>query len=516
MNCEIKKIIKEKFIEQKEIFEQHLIEHNKSFEIIDSKIKMLDKYLCMIQNRSNINKKEVKNFYMKEIDPIIISTIQSFCINNSSHEILRYKNQIKENKKSVSWIVRDCKNALCELSKKSMEKYIKSKILKYRKLISSIDNDTYYKEDEIFKVLIDTLVEFKLDTKYPNIINDIKIMHDKYVKEVEVLEKNRKIILETKMLEIKNNVPKIKEDKKQTTKYYFDKSIFFTVDDDILLSSARKIVYDNKYLIENLDNNSYEFICKCLEFSDEEIIEMQLLDTNKLQHYRILVIIYELNLLLSKIDNFIKIIIENKMFDEQIKNIIPKKDKVMIQINELYNKFLSITNIDTRNENLDIQKKHMIYMLNSSGSTYFESNIINSNSVAEEYYPSFLRMLNDIEKGIITKNSAKDGKYNNNGKLKNNIYKKKDFSSRIQYIMIDDIVFILTGFVKKTDNSLYDMKSLIRMDDIATNQISNIIEAFKDPIKKEEILKTHKKIHTKIKNTLKNKARGKIKDLTKK
>ena len=176
----------------------------------------------------------------------------------------------------------------------------------------------------------------------------------------------------------------------------------------------------------------------------------------------------------------------------------------MFQLNETYNKWLEFNN----NEKLenDVAKKDIIYINTLSGTPYFEINVLNSNSIPKECYSSFIRMLDKIEQGIITKNPAKDGKYNNcNGKLKNCILKKKDYKTRIQYVVFDNFVFIITGFIKNEWTN-HNNQNLYKMDTIAYEQITNLFSL--DDDSKNEIIKKNREIHNRIKNSLISEARG--------
>ena len=494
----LKGIIIQLLIKELEIWKNGEKKYNDLFEELESNKKILDKYLIMAKNQKP-NSPNLRNFYNNQINEIVISIIES---SSSKDEYIlnlsKYKLAISKNRRNTIEIVKRCKDYLESLHDKKGEFYNFEEVSYIKGIISSIINDTYYKDEEQIKNLIDKIKKGKFDTLCDGIIEYIENKRKDYLQEL----KSKKELQEK--MKLKNpKKTEVKEEpiiEKPKEKYQFDKNTFFNDDDKELLQITRKIVYENKNLIEGLDNQSYNYLYNCLSNKNFKVS----LDKKTLENYKIFVTIYELNELINKIDNVIDFILDSKLSTSQIEDLIPKKDELMIQINERYNKWLELNN-DEELE-IDASKKDIIYINNLNGIPYFETDILNSNSIPKEYYPSFIRMLDKIEQGIITKNPAKDGKYNNcNGKLKNCILKKKDYKTRIQYVTLDSFVFIITGFVKNEWTS-HNNQNLYKMDTIAYNQINEFLSL--DDDNKNEVIKRNVEIHSKIKDTLIREARG--------
>ncbi len=495
----LKGIIVQFLVKELEIWKKGKKAYNDLYEEIERNRKTLDKYLLMAKGQK-VNSHNLINFYDKQINKIIISVIESTSTKEEFYIRLKeYKLAVSKNRHNTIEIVKKCSNYLSDVYNKKVELSKFEEVSNIKNIISSIINDTYYKDEEQFKNLINKIKSGKYDTLCNGIIEYIENKRKAYLQELQnKAELKRKMLIDnnSKKLDTKKEI--IKTEKKE--KYQFDKNLFFNEDDNEILQITRKIVYENKHLIEGLNKQSYNYLYNCFKYNSNN----NLLDTKKIDNYRFSVIIYELNNLINKIDNLLKSILDNKLSYSQIKKLIPKKDKIMFQLNEAYNKWLEFNN----NEKLenDVAKKDIIYINTLSGTPYFEINVLNSNSIPKECYSSFIRMLDKIEQGIITKNPAKDGKYNNcNGKLKNCILKKKDYKTRIQYVVFDNFVFIITGFIKNEWTN-HNNQNLYKMDTIAYEQITNFFSL--DDDSKNEIIKKNREIHNRIKNSLISEARG--------
>lgn len=526
MEEQILNVFMQLLLKQKKEYTKEKTELQNGFRLLKGNINLLNKFLSMMKKNSDINKKDVNRFYKQKIFPIFIDMMQvrEFVelIDIQSNKSLEQRNYIESIVDKIENITLE--NNYIELATEiknifllSIEQYenriniINNNIYHLNGIISSIRKDNYYKD----KKKLNTIIEEIKKEEY-GILCDllVKYINDKYlnyISEIEESKLNNFTDLPKYTESLSSNINE--NENKNDNKYYFDKTLFFNEDEIELIDAVRHTLYDNSNNINRSikylnDEKTYKYIYECLKHSDKEIVEMGLLEESKIKIYRLDILIFELRRTLSEIDNMVDIINNNKYSNEQVQKLIPEKEKKILKLNNLYDEFEDINNIDSSLIE-KATKKSIIYLTSPNGKTYIEKKVIDDNSVAEEHYAAFYRMLSLIENGVITADPRKDGKYTSNDKITLPILKKKNLACRIQYILLGDVAVILTGFVKKYNISrIKDTKSFKDICNIAYNQIEQLKKDLKDEDKKNQILSENAAIHERIMNTLQNKARG--------
>lgn len=460
---------------------------------INKKILSLEKFLSTIKKPNDLNKAQNKKNYYSNIMWILLSEADNYadylCSNNKydtmKNNIELFKNN-SDNNENVLILTKDIISYL----KNKMKMYNNDISHKFRNkskdILSIIENEEYKNNISAINKIINYMKE-DTNLSLDEIEKICLYMCDEYEKYLKIKREKNEIvdkIQEEDKIEVKENVTeKIEKEKIQ-------KQNIFDIDDRVLIEEINKIIfykkdelkYLNKEYINTLEENSYS------------------LDDN--DKYKAELILYYLDILLKKIFK-IQNRINNKenLTPNQLHKYIYLKDKIMIKIQNLYIEYSNLNNNEDKKEEKNT-KKNLIYLTNENDNLYFEYDKID-----REYCPSFLKMIDELENGIIHNNITKDGNYTSNKKLKG-IMKKKKYKSRIMYILHKDYIFVLTLFTKKSNSDEYLSNYMANIAMKTRPVIKQIKKDLEDPIKREQIINKNKEINENIKNTLESKTKS--------
>ena len=453
-----------------------------------NEINTIDIFLKKVKNIYDLNNLSNLKFLTQHVLPILASERDNYeeylyKINTDKTQVENYMKQynILSNLDSkILTFTKEIKKYLEYEKEKYNTDDLKKKRNEVKNILSSIEKKKY--QDDIN--IINSITEFmknNTNLESDEINNITSYMIDEYNKKLE-LKKQGQLKKENITKPINSNEI-ISETKEVEEKITY--SILSTEDKE-LVDEVNTLIFSNKNKLKYINN---EYI-KVLE-QNIELVEKD--------EYKIDIILYKLNIVLSKIFRIQDILnSKDKILETSLNRYINFKDKLIKKLESLYIEYLDIKNVkDEKIDNKD--KKTLIYLTNKNDNLYFDINKID-----KQNYSAILKMLKELENGYISSSKVKDCSYVYPIKLRGLFRKRKD-SARIIYIPYNEYMFILTMYIKNTNYTKYINEYLEHIADDTKDEIKRLKRNLQDPKRKEEIIVNSKIIHNDILEHISNK-----------
>ena len=420
-----------------------------------NEINTIDIFLKKVKNIYDLNNLSNLKFLTQHILPILASERDNY--EEYLYKINTDKTQVENYMKQYN-ILSNLDSKILTFTKE-IKKYLEYEKEKYN--TDDLKNNTNLESDEINNI-----------TSY---------MIDEYNKKLE-LKKQGQLKKENIIKPITSNEI-ISETKEVEEKITY--SILSTEDKE-LVDEVNTLIFSNKNKLKYLNNEYIKVLEQNIELVGKD-------------EYKIDIILYKLNIVLSKIFRIQDILnSKDKILETSLNRYINFKDKLINKLEGLYIEYLDIKNVkDEKIDNKD--KKTLIYLTNKNDNLYFDINKID-----KENYPAILRMLKELENGYISSSKVKDCSYVYPIKLRG-LFRKRKGSARIIYIPYNEYMFILTMYIKNTNYTKYVNEYLEHIADDTKDEIKRLKRDLQDPKRKEEIIINSKIIHNDILEHISNK-----------